>query len=84
MNEESNRYGCSFAMCLIYILVYSVIEMLLALEISRLINKDSVLIGILVLSLGSGIPDLLEVIENLKEGESYNAVLQSTGSNVFV
>jgi len=44
--------------------------MIIATEISRLINKDPIIIGIIVLSLGSGIPDLLEVIDNLKEGES--------------
>jgi len=44
--------------------------MILATEISRMVNQDPIVIGIIVLSLGSGIPDLLEVIEDLKEGES--------------
>jgi len=56
----------------------------LSLEICRILQKDPMLAGILLLAFGSGIPDLLEMIETLKEGESFTAVLQTTGSNVFV
>jgi len=71
-------------MCLIYILIFSVVEMQLALEISRMLMIDPILIGIFPLSIGSGIPDMLEILDEVYSGDSLNAMLQSTGSNIFV
>jgi len=86
VNEESEpgRFYCTFMLCLLFILIFSFVEVWLTLEISRLLDKDPIVLGILILAFGSGIPDLLDLFDNLKEGESYSAVLQSTGSNVFV
>jgi Ca2+/Na+ antiporter len=52
-------------MCLTYILVFSIIEMQLALEISRMLMIDPILIGIFPLSIGSGIPDMLEILDEV-------------------
>lgn len=63
--EDSNRYVLSFIMCLFYILLFAAIELQLALEISRMLMIDPVLIGIFPLSIGSGIPDMLEILDEV-------------------
>jgi len=57
-------------LCLLFILIFSFVEVWLTLEVSKLLDKDPIVFGILILAFGSGIPDLLDLFENLKEGES--------------
>jgi len=63
--EDSNRYVLSFIMCFFYIVIFAVVEMQLALEISRMLMIDPILIGIFPLSIGSGIPDMLEILDEV-------------------
>jgi len=63
--EDSNRYVLSFIMCFFYIVIFAVVELQLALEISRMLMIDPILIGIFPLSIGSGIPDMLEILDEV-------------------
>ena len=82
--EEAQKYCyVAFFMCIVWIGALCFLMVMAATEVGCVLNVSPTLMGILVLSIGTSVPDAIGSMIASRKGEADMAVANAIGSNVF-
>ena len=83
--EEEDHWKCyfTFTMCIAWIGALCYLMVAVATEVGCLLSVSPALMGILVLSIGTSVPDAIGSMIASRKGEADMAIANAIGSNVF-
>lgn len=76
-------YALTFIMSILWIMILCMLMVECAAAVGCLLNISPVIMGIVVLSVGTSVPDALGSVSVAKNGEADMAIANAVGSNVF-
>ena len=82
-HNVKDNYVLAFSMCILWIAFLSAMMVKTVSWMGGILNRNGVVMGLVVLSAGTSVPDALGSYNEAKRGEGNAAVSNALGSNVF-